>query len=127
MRRLPPRDILKLAGQEGKPLLLGKKGAGSCCSLPVVPCPSESFPGDVGTYGMCPNQEEEETDELLLLDEEMLDAPPEDLPRRLLTNFAVYNAEVGARGMKWHEHSSTIPNESTFSCGNVTMCGFVRL
>ena len=34
-------------------------------------------------------------DELLLLDEEMLDAAPEDLPRRLLTNFAVYNAEVG--------------------------------
>ncbi len=42
-----------------------------------------------------PDQEEEETDELLLLDEEMLDADPEDLPRRLLTNFAVYNAEVG--------------------------------
>ena len=41
-------------------------------------------------------QEEEETDELLLMDEEMLDAPPEDLPRRLLTNFAVYNAEVGS-------------------------------
>ncbi|BDA51554.1 DNA (cytosine-5)-methyltransferase 1B [Coccomyxa sp. Obi] len=38
-------------------------------------------------------KEEEETDELLLLDEEMLDADPEDLPRRLLTNFAVYNAE----------------------------------
>ncbi|CAL5224063.1 g6688 [Coccomyxa viridis] len=38
-------------------------------------------------------KEEEETDELLLMDEEMLDAPPEDLPRRLLTNFAVYNAE----------------------------------
>jgi len=41
-------------------------------------------------------QVEEETDELLLLDEEMLEAPPEDLPRRLLTNFAVYNAEVQA-------------------------------
>lgn len=44
---------------------------------------------------LLPDQEEEETDELLLLDEEMLDADPEDLPRRLLTNFAVYNAEVG--------------------------------
>ena len=32
------------------------------------------------------------------MDEEMLDAPPEDLPRRLLTNFAVYNAEVGSEG-----------------------------
>ena len=41
-------------------------------------------------------QEQEETDELLLMDEEMLDAPPEDLPRRLLTSFAVYNAEVGS-------------------------------
>ncbi|KAK9918243.1 hypothetical protein WJX75_002529 [Coccomyxa subellipsoidea] len=38
-------------------------------------------------------KEEEETDELLLLDEETLDADPEDLPRRLLTNFAIYNAE----------------------------------
>ena len=47
----------------------------------------------VGGSGL---QEEEETDELLLMDEEMLDAPPEDLPRRLLTNFAVYNAEVGS-------------------------------
>lgn len=46
-----------------------------------------------------PDQEEEETDELLLLDEEMLDADPEDLPRRLLTNFAIYNAEVGALTM----------------------------
>ena len=42
------------------------------------------------------SQEEEETDELLLLDEEMLDAHPDDLPRRLLTSFAVYNAEVRA-------------------------------
>ena len=56
-----------------------------------------------------PVQEEEETDELLLLDEEMLDAPPEDLPRRLLTNFAVYNAEVGLKS-----HSA--------SCACVYMC-----
>lgn len=39
-------------------------------------------------------QEEEETDELLLLEEDMLDAHPDDLPRRLLTNFAVYTAEA---------------------------------
>lgn len=44
----------------------------------------------------CGVKEEEETDELLLMDEEMMDAPPEDLPRRLLTNFAVYSAEVGS-------------------------------
>jgi hypothetical protein len=39
-------------------------------------------------------QEEEETDELLLLEEDMLDAHPDDLPRRLLADFAVYNAEA---------------------------------
>lgn len=39
------------------------------------------------------------------MDEEMLDAPPEDLPRRLLTSFAVYNAEVGSA-----ELPSTIKN-----------------
>eukprot|EP00887_Chlorella_sp_A99_P005231 scaffold1.g5231.t1 len=38
-------------------------------------------------------KEEEETDELLLADEEMADVDPEYLPRRLLTDFAVYNAE----------------------------------
>jgi hypothetical protein len=45
-------------------------------------------------------QEEEEMDELLLLDEEMLDAGPEDLPRRLLTNFAIYNAEVSGNSQE---------------------------
>ena len=38
-------------------------------------------------------KEEEETDEMLLFDEDMMDADPEDLPRRLLHDFAVYNAE----------------------------------
>lgn len=41
------------------------------------------------------DKEEEETDEMLLFDEEMMDADPEDLPRRLLHDFAIYNAEVG--------------------------------
>lgn len=36
----------------------------------------------------------EETDELLLWDEEMADIDPELLPRRLLTDFSIYNAEV---------------------------------
>eukprot|EP00955_Chlamydomonas_euryale_P098086 365123-Chlamydomonas_euryale.AAC.26 len=36
---------------------------------------------------------EEETDEMLLFDEEMMDCDPEDLPRRLLHNFAIYNSE----------------------------------
>ena len=92
-----------------------------------MPGLSEAYPGTAVTAGVCPDQEEEETDELLLLDEEMLDAPPENLPRRLLTNFAVYNAEVGARDMKWHKLFLTIPNESTYFCGNVSVHGFVRL
>lgn len=36
----------------------------------------------------------EETDELLLWDEEMADVDPELLPRRLITDFSIYNAEV---------------------------------
>ena len=37
---------------------------------------------------------DEEADELLLADEEAYHTAPEDLPRRLLSNFAVYNSEV---------------------------------
>jgi DNA (cytosine-5)-methyltransferase 1 len=39
------------------------------------------------------NKEEEETDELLLAEEDMLDVDPEYLPRRVLTDFSIYNAE----------------------------------
>ena len=88
---------LALAGQTSKPLLLHTEGVGWCCCRPAASCLSDPSPGTAVTAGVCPKQEEEETDELLLLDEEMLDAPPEDLPRRLLTNFAVYNAEVGVK------------------------------
>ena len=42
-------------------------------------------------------QLEAETDELLLLDEDMLDADPEQLPHRMLSDFAIYNAEARAR------------------------------
>lgn len=38
---------------------------------------------------------QEETDELLLFDEELMDVDPEYLPRRVLTDFTIYNAEVG--------------------------------
>lgn len=41
-------------------------------------------------------QEHEETDELLLMDEEALLMDPEHLPRQLLSDFAVYNSEVGS-------------------------------
>lgn len=40
----------------------------------------------------------EETDELLLWDEEMADIDPEALPKRLLTDFSIYNAEVRGAG-----------------------------
>lgn len=36
----------------------------------------------------------DETDELLLADDEMYDVDPETLPRRLLSDFSVYNSEV---------------------------------
>eukprot|EP00878_Enallax_costatus_P030274 GHUV01032949.1.p1 GENE.GHUV01032949.1~~GHUV01032949.1.p1 ORF type:complete len:574 (+),score=238.91 GHUV01032949.1:1551-3272(+) len=36
----------------------------------------------------------EETDELLLWDEELADCDPEYLPKRLITDFSIYNAEV---------------------------------
>jgi hypothetical protein len=36
----------------------------------------------------------EETDELLLWDEEMADVDPECLPKRLITDFSIYNGEV---------------------------------
>ena len=39
------------------------------------------------------SKNEEEMDELLLWDEELLDYDPEYLPRRTLTDFAIYNAD----------------------------------
>ncbi len=39
-------------------------------------------------------QIEDETDELLLADDELFDVDPEALPRRLLSHFSVYNSEV---------------------------------
>ena len=41
-------------------------------------------------------QVEEETDELLLMDEELFGMDAEDLPRRVLSDFSIYNAEVRA-------------------------------
>jgi hypothetical protein len=45
-------------------------------------------------------KEEEETDELLLFDEDVMDLDPEYLPRRLLTDFSIYNADVSS-GLVW--------------------------
>jgi hypothetical protein len=41
----------------------------------------------------------EETDELLLWDEEMADVDPECLPKRLITDFSIYNGEVRAHDL----------------------------
>ena len=38
---------------------------------------------------------EDETDELLLAEDESFDVDPEQLPHRVLTDFAVYNTEAG--------------------------------
>ena len=37
---------------------------------------------------------EEETDELLLADDELFDVDPEALPRRVMSDFSIYNSEV---------------------------------
>lgn len=37
---------------------------------------------------------EDETDELLLADDELFDVDPEILPRRLLSDFSIYNSEA---------------------------------
>jgi DNA (cytosine-5)-methyltransferase 1 len=47
-------------------------------------------------------KEEEEADELLLWDEEGAWMDPEDLPKQLLDDFSIYNAEVGSASlMSW--------------------------
>ena len=38
-------------------------------------------------------QVDEEIDELVLMEDDLVESAPEYLPRRLLTNFAVYNAD----------------------------------
>ena len=117
------QNTFALAGQHGRPLLLHTEGVGWRCCRPAASCGSDPSPGTAMTAGGCPEQEEEETDELLLLDEEMLDAPPEDLPRRLLTNFAVYNAEVGPRGMGWRGHRWPRPHDYPLDvCAGMSLC-----
>jgi len=39
-------------------------------------------------------KEDEEMDELLMWDDELEGASPEELPRRRLLDFSIYNAEV---------------------------------
>jgi hypothetical protein len=73
-------------------------------TLAVLPEGVHAFPSHASLY-RCPalasqayRKEEEETDELLLYDEECAELDPAYLPRRLLTDFSIYNAEVGGWG-----------------------------
>ena len=68
----------------------------------------------------CHIQEEDEMDELVLMDEDMMDLPPEDLPRRVLSDFAVYNSEGFCSSLEllpmW---SGVDPDVDLFASGNV--------
>lgn len=58
-------------------------------------------------------KEDEETDELILMDDECADVDPEYLPRRLLTDFSIYNAEVGG--------AAGLGADAVYCCGTVVM------
>ena len=59
-------------------------------------------------------------DELVLMDEDMMDLPPEDLPRRVLSHFAVYNSEGFCSSLEllpmW---SGVDPDVDLYASGNV--------
>lgn len=59
-------------------------------------------------------------DELVLMDDEMMDWPPEDLPRRVLSDFAVYNSEGFCSSLEllpmW---SGVDPDVELYASGNV--------
>lgn len=59
-------------------------------------------------------------DELVLMDDDMMDLPPEDLPRRVLSDFAVYNCEGFCSSLEllpmW---SGVDPDVDLYASGNV--------
>ena len=59
-------------------------------------------------------------DELVLMDEDAMDLPPEDLPRRVLSDFAVYNFEGFCSSLEllpmW---SGVDPDVDLYASGNV--------
>ncbi len=65
-------------------------------------------------------QVDDEMDELVLMDEDMMDLPPEDLPRRALSDFAVYNSEGFCSSLEllpmW---SGVDPDVDLYASGNV--------
>ena len=65
-------------------------------------------------------QVDDEMDELVLMDEDAMDLSPEDLPRRVLTDFAVYNSEGFCSSLEllpmW---SGVDPDVDLYASGNV--------
>ncbi len=65
-------------------------------------------------------QIDDEIDELVLMDEDAMDLPPEDLPRRVLSDFAVYNSEGFCSSLEllpmW---SGVDPDVDLYASGNV--------
>ncbi|KAL3133376.1 hypothetical protein ABBQ38_007247 [Trebouxia sp. C0009 RCD-2024] len=63
---------------------------------------------------------DDEMDELVLMDDEMMDLSPEDLPRRVLSDFAVYNSEGFCSSLEllpmW---SGVDPDVDLYASGNV--------
>ena len=59
-------------------------------------------------------------DELVLMEDEMMDLSPEDLPRRVLSDFAVYNSEGFCSSLEllpmW---SGVDPDVDLYASGNV--------
>lgn len=74
----------------------GSRGRGGSATAAYIKISEEEIADD---YPM-PAQyvkEEEETDELVMWDEELADYALEDLPKSILTDFSLYNAEVTGR------------------------------
>jgi hypothetical protein len=65
-------------------------------------------------------QVDDEMDELVLMDEDAMDLPPEDLPRHVLSDFAVYNSEGFCSSLEllpmW---SGVDPDIVLYASGNV--------
>ena len=79
---LPPVSICRQGGQ--------RRAAGGPAYIKV----HESEIADDYPAPAMYERADEEADELLLCDDDAGDVAPEDLPRRLLSEFAVYNSEV---------------------------------
>ena len=65
-------------------------------------------------------QVDDEIDELVLMDEDTVELSPEDLPRRVLSDFAVYNSEGFCSSLEllpmW---SGVDPDVDLYASGNV--------